>query len=140
MSRLRIFSDSDPAAIRFESGEHAAIAARHRRMQRHWAPHLARSREIVLAAGARCARTGRALVIGAGDCLDVPVSALAERFTEVVLADIVVRPEARALARRHRGRVRCVSWDATGALEKLAAVRATVVSAGARRASIYQFK
>ncbi|MCQ4165387.1 1,2-dihydroxy-3-keto-5-methylthiopentene dioxygenase [Tahibacter harae] len=27
MSRLRIFSDSDPAAIRFESGEHAAIAA-----------------------------------------------------------------------------------------------------------------
>lgn len=27
MSRLRIFSESDPAAIRFESGEHAAIAA-----------------------------------------------------------------------------------------------------------------
>lgn len=27
MSRLRIFSESDPGAIRFESGEHAAIAA-----------------------------------------------------------------------------------------------------------------
>ena len=113
--------------------EHAAIAARHRRMRAAWAPHLARSREIVLEAAERCGRTGRALVIGAGDCLDVPVDALAARFGEVILADIVVSPGARAIARRHRGRVRCVSWDATGALEKLAAVRTTVVSAGARR-------
>jgi len=113
--------------------EHAAIAARHRRMREAWAPHLSRSREVVLEGVARCARTDRALVIGAGDCLDVPVEALAARFGEVILADIVVSPVARAIARRHAGRVRCVSWDATGALEKLAAVRDTVVSAGARR-------
>ncbi|MBE2215180.1 MAG: hypothetical protein IAE82_15005 [Opitutaceae bacterium] len=113
--------------------EHAAIAARHRRMRTAWQPHLARSREIVLEGAGRCTSFGRALVIGAGDCLDVPVDDLAARFGEVVLADIVVSPVARALARRHPGRVRCVSWDATGALEKLAAVRATVVSAGARR-------
>jgi hypothetical protein len=113
--------------------EHAAIAARHRRVSAAWAPHLASSRAFVLEAAERCARTDRVLVIGAGDCLDVPVDMLAARFGEVILTDIVVSPVARAIARRHRGRVRCVSWDATGALEKLAAVCDTVVSAGARR-------
>lgn len=113
--------------------EHAAIAARHRRMRQAWEPHLARSRAVVLEGAARCARSERVLVVGAGDCLDVPVAELAARFAEVILADIVVSPVARELARRHAGRVRCVSWDATGALEKLAAVRDSVVSAGARR-------
>lgn len=35
------------------------------------------------------------LVIGAGDCLDVPVAELAVIFERVVLADIVVGVEAR---------------------------------------------
>lgn len=113
--------------------EHAAIAGRHRRVRAAWAPHLATSREIILEAAARLPAGGRVLVIGAGDCLDVPVVELAGRSAAVVLADVVISPVARALARRHRGVVRCVTWDATGALEKLAAVRETVVSAGARR-------
>lgn len=113
--------------------EHAAIAGRYRRVRAAWQPHLAASRSVMLEAAERCARFDRVLVIGAGDCLDVPVRELAGRFREVILADIVVSPVARALARRHPGVVRCLGWDATGALEKLAAVRDTVVSAGARR-------
>lgn len=113
--------------------EHAAIAGRHRRMRHAWASHLAASRQVILEGAASCRSTVRALVIGAGDCLDVPVDELAARFETVVLADIVISPVARALARRHRGRVRCVCWDATGALEKLARARDSIVSAGARR-------
>lgn len=113
--------------------EHAAIAGRHRRMRRAWAPHLAASREVILEGAALCRSNTRALIIGAGDCLDVPVDELAERFESVVLADVVISPVARALARRHRGRVHCAGWDATGALEKLDKICDSVVSAGARR-------
>lgn len=95
--------------------EHAAIAARHTRAQAAWASHLAASREAILAAAARCPTRRRVLVIGAGDCLDVPVAELVEQFAEVLLADVVVSPTARRLARRFWGRLRCVSWDATGA-------------------------
>jgi hypothetical protein len=113
--------------------EHAAIAARHRRVRASWAPHLAASRAVILAGADRCAQRRLALVIGAGDCLDVPVVELAARFDEVVLADIVLSLRARWLARRTRGHVRCVCWDATGALARLAGARRAVRSAEARR-------
>ena len=111
--------------------EHLDIARRHGRVKGAWAPHLARCREVILAAAERCPRRDRLLVIGAGDCLDVPVTGLAERFGEVVLADIVVGAGAKRLARQFPGRVRCVNWDASGALATLAAVRETVSAADA---------
>lgn len=112
--------------------EHAAIAARHDRARAAWAPHLAASREAILAGAARCAARRRVLVIGAGDCLDVPVAELVAQFDETVLADVVVSPAARRLARRFPGRLRCVSWDATGALAALAASRRTITAPAAR--------
>ena len=60
--------------------EHQAIAKRHARVPAAWSPHLAASRNAVLWAAERCPARGQALVIGAGDCLDVPVAELAERF------------------------------------------------------------
>jgi hypothetical protein len=108
--------------------EHFAIATRHARVRAAWAPHLRASREAILAAAERCARRERALVIGAGDCLDVPVVELAERFAQVTLADVVVSAAAKDFAKRFPGRVRCEQWDATGALARLAEVR-DVVSA-----------
>lgn len=112
--------------------EHAAIASRHRRVRSSWQPHLDTSRELIRDAMSRCVRWDRALVIGAGDCLDVPVDALAGRFAQVILADVVVSPVARRLAARRRDTIRCVMWDATGALEKLAARREMVTSQQAR--------
>ena len=67
----------------------------------------------------------RAVVIGAGDCLDVPVAELAGMFAEMVLADIVTSAEVRSWEKQRPGRVRGVNWDASGAL---AAVRATVAA------------
>ena len=106
--------------------EHLAIARRHAKVRAAWASHLADSRAAILTGADRCSRRQRVLVVGAGNCLDVPVAELAERFAEVILADIAVGPEARRWASRGRGRVRCVGWDATGALAALAAVRTTV--------------
>lgn len=111
--------------------EHLDIAKRHARVRAAWAPHLAESRRAILAVAEQGSRRRRALVIGAGDCLDVPVTELAGLFEEVVLADIVTGREARRLARASGGRVRCVNWDASGALAKLAEVRATVAPGAA---------
>lgn len=106
--------------------EHEDIAKRHARVRAAWAPHLAESRKVILETAGRCAERRRALVIGAGDCLDVPVADLAELFGEVVLADIVTSAEVWRWEKKFPGRVRGVNWDASGALSALAAVRETV--------------
>src|SRR6187551_787726 len=127
---LRRLATSCPPAGR-ELGllrEHEDIARRHARVRAAWAPHLAESRRVVLETAQRCSQRRRALVIGAGDCLDVPVAELADLFAEVVLADIVTSAEVRRWARKLRGRVRGVNWDASGALATLAAVRETVTA------------
>lgn len=123
----RLRTDSSRAARQLGlAREHFAIAGRHNRVRAAWAPHLAASRRAILDGAERCAARGRALVIGAGDCLDVPVAELAERFGQVTLADVVVSATAKDWAARLPGRVRCVEWDATGALARLASVRAVI--------------
>lgn len=125
---FRNFLTSCPPAAR-QLGllrEHEDIAQRHARVRAAWAPHLAMSRQVVLETAERCASRRRALVIGAGDCLDVPVEGLAGMFGQVVLADIVTSAEVKRWERKLPGRVQGVNWDASGALAALAAVRETV--------------
>lgn len=100
--------------------EHAAIATRHRRTASSWAPHLEASRAAILEGAERCKARRRVLVIGAGDCRDVPVVELANCFDEVRLTDVVLGPEIRRLAKRSGGNIRAEIWDATGALAELA--------------------
>lgn len=83
---------------------------------------------MVLEAAGQCPRRERALIIGAGDCLDVPVEGLVGIFQEVILADIVTSAEVRRWERQFPGRVRGENWDASGALAALAAVRETVAA------------
>jgi len=106
--------------------EHKAIAKRHKRVQAAWASHLQSSREAVMVAAERCAKREQVLVIGAGDCLDVPVAELAAKFQRVILADIVVGREARRWAKEFPNRVTCAQWDASGALAAVAANKATL--------------
>ncbi|RXK54755.1 hypothetical protein ESB00_02335 [Oleiharenicola lentus] len=131
LSRLfRRFATTCPPAGR-ELGllrEHEDIAKRHARVHAAWAPHLAESRKTILETAGRCPQRRRALVIGAGDCLDVPVAGLAKLFGEIVLADIVTSAEVRRWEKKLRGRVCGVNWDASGALATLAAVRETVTA------------
>lgn len=120
-------SDASTAARQLGlTREHAAIAARFGRVGPAWEPHLAACRETIMQAATRCHTHRLAFIIGAGDCRDVPVAALAGQFETTVLADVVIGPVARRLAARHAGRVICLPWDATGALGELAARRATI--------------
>jgi hypothetical protein len=111
--------------------EHLAISRRHERVRTAWASHLEASRHVMLELADRCAARKRVLVIGAGDCLDVPVEELAGRFERVTLADIAVGVEARRWAKKFPARVECVNWDASGALVSLAKVRDRLSAADA---------
>lgn len=103
--------------------EQVAVTFRRRRAAKAWEPHLEASRVAILEGARRCSARRRALVIGAGDCADIPVAALAMRFDEVVLTDVVLGPELRRCCHQSGGVVRAEVWDATGALAKLASNR-----------------
>ncbi|MBA3850607.1 MAG: hypothetical protein C0502_11545 [Opitutus sp.] len=120
----RLRTDSSRAARRLGlAREHFAIAERHARVRAAWAAHLEASKQAILEGAQRCPRHDRALVIGAGDCHDVPVAELAERFPQVTLADVVLSATAKDWANKLPGRVCTAVWDATGALTRLAEVR-----------------
>jgi len=108
--------------------EHKAIAQRHSRVRDAWAPHLQASREAVMVAAERCAKHEQVLVIGAGDCLDVPVAELAAKFQRVILTDIVIGREARRWVKQFTDRVSCAPWDASGALAAVAAKKDTLTA------------
>jgi hypothetical protein len=98
--------------------EAIAMRGRSRRCRAHWEDHLERSRRAVLEAAAACRGHGAAVILGSGLLLDVPLAELAERFQEVVLADIVHLPHVRRYARRF-GNVRLVPYDVSTVAERL---------------------
>jgi hypothetical protein len=93
-----------------------AIRARRRRCRRAWAPHLERTRSVLRQAAARCPRKRKAVILGSGLLLDVPLAELAAAFREVVLVD-VVHPLGGRWRRRHFGNVRALAADVTGTVE-----------------------
>lgn len=111
----------DPLARRLGYlSELVALGARHRRQRRAWAPHVAACRRFVTQAMDHAPLGGRALVVGSGLLIEVPLEALAARFDEVVLLDIL---HARSVRRRvaRLPNVRLVAMDVTGALAPLVA-------------------
>ncbi|WP_029009991.1 hypothetical protein [Azospirillum halopraeferens] len=103
--------------------EAVALAARHRRQRRAWAPHVAAARRFVADSAALAAPGGRALVAGSGLLIEIPLDTLADRFDEVVLLDLVhLHPVRRAV--RRFANVRLVEADVTGVLGPLRAALA----------------
>ncbi|MEX2301375.1 MAG: hypothetical protein WD733_10585 [Bryobacterales bacterium] len=54
----------------------------------YWQPHLENSRRRILEAAAKCERRKTALILGAGNCTEIPLEELARRFDEVMLVDL----------------------------------------------------
>jgi hypothetical protein len=81
-----------------------------------WAPHLQRTRALLLAAMGRCANRRKAVLFGSGWLNDVPLAELADTFREVVLVDAVHPRAARRQARRWPN-VHLLSADITGTVE-----------------------
>jgi hypothetical protein len=98
--------------------ESIAIGARARRCKAAWAPHLAHSRQALLASASRCEQHRVALVLGSGPLLDVPLAELAARFEEVWLVDLV-HPLATRWQARQYPNVRLIEHDVTECLSDL---------------------
>ena len=92
------------------------LYARGRRCRPAWAPHVQRSRALILEAAQLCSRHLRVLVVGSGPLFDVPVAQLSRRFEEVVLADIVHLGRVRVKIRQFSN-VSLATVDVTGMAE-----------------------
>lgn len=98
--------------------EAIAVVGRERRNRSSWKPHLVHSRRHVLTAAEECPDRGRAVIIGSGPLLDVPLKELTSLFREVVLADIVcLRKTLKTIG--SFGNARFIGTDVTGTAEPL---------------------
>lgn len=109
--------------------EMIALGARHRRQRRAWEPHVACCHRFIRDAVLWGPKGGRALVAGSGRLIEVPLPLLAERFDEVVLADMLHVRSVRREARRFAN-VRLATLDLTGALAPLDAAMAATMNGG----------
>jgi hypothetical protein len=98
--------------------EAIAMRGRFRRNRAAWQPHLDRSKQFIRSAAERCSNRTKAVILGAGLLLDVPLDELSTLFQEVVLADIILLPEVRRHVKRYRN-VRLLQLDVTNMAGKL---------------------
>ena len=89
-----------------------AIEARHRRCHDAWAPHLEHCKKVILDA-AQDIPHEKAVVLGSGLLLDIPLQELSETFSDVVLVDIFHMPAVRKRI-RDRTNVRLETADISG--------------------------
>jgi hypothetical protein len=96
--------------------ESIAIRSRAARCRAAWAPHQERTRALLRKSVERCKQRRKAVVLGSGPLLDVPLAELASAFAEVVLVD-VVHPLGIGWRQRKLANVRTVAADVTGVVE-----------------------
>lgn len=98
--------------------ESLAMRRRYRRRSSAWRQHLENTRRFVLSSAEKCRKRDRAVVMGSGLLLDVPIAELASLFREVVLADVVCLPEVRKRLKSF-AKVSFIEKDVTDIAERL---------------------
>ena len=98
--------------------EAIAMRERFRRNRQAWQPHLENTRRFVLSSADTCRNRNKAVLLGAGLLLDVPLAELSSMFHEVVLMDIVFLPEVRRKVKPYRN-VRLMQYDVTNLAQQL---------------------
>lgn len=93
-----------------------SLRARHRRLGAMWTPHLLACRSFIAGAAALAPAGGRAVVLGSGLLIELPLEELAARFAEVVVVDAVHGWPERWRLRRWP-QFRRVEADLTGVLD-----------------------
>ena len=118
---------ANPAPLRLRRlgyvRESGLLHARSRRCRAAWAPHLARSRDVVVRAASDCVSWRLAVVLGSGLLDDVPLADLAARFERVRLVDAVHPWPTRLAVRRHPN-VDLVTAEISGGLAEPALAEA----------------
>ena len=94
--------------------EAIAIEARARRCREAWAPHQQHTKAAILDAMKSCDQYRTVVVVGSGPCLDIPLAALADKFEQVKLIDIVHPLKSRRHDWKH---VEHITRDITGQMD-----------------------
>ena len=86
--RWRLSSPRCPRPRSFSVSPGRDCAASKQERSDYWEPHVANSHRRILEAASHCEHHSRALVLGAGNCTEIPLEDLARNFDEVVLTDL----------------------------------------------------
>lgn len=98
-----------------------ALDQRAKRQAAAWAPHRQACQDAIIAMAHQASPSGqakRAVIIGSGLLLEIPLDTLAARFAEVILVDLYHLPKVARQARRHPN-VTLLAHDITGLLDRL---------------------
>ncbi len=98
--------------------EALGLKCRYKRQPDSWRPHLENTRRFVLSATGKSRNRNKAVILGSGLLLDVPLEELSSTFREVVLIDVVCLPEVRRRMKAYNN-VRFVRQDVTNIAEAL---------------------
>jgi hypothetical protein len=94
------------------------IRRRYRQWKSAWDPHCERSRHVIRRAMQRCGQRRKAVVLGSGWLLDLPLAELCASFREVVLVDLL-HPLATRWRTRRYGNVSLLATDVSGTAESV---------------------
>lgn len=97
------------------------IKVRHRQCRNAWKYHLQRTQAIIRSASLECTHRRKAVILGSGLLLDVPLFDLSRTFREVILVDVVHPLKAYVLAAWY-GNVRLVRADVSETADALSRV------------------
>jgi hypothetical protein len=95
-----------------------AMRGRYLRNRTAWEPHLEKTGRFVLSSAEECRNRNKAVILGSGLLLDVPLRELSSMFREVVLMDIVFLPDVSRSIRQYRN-VKLIQHDVTNMAETL---------------------
>lgn len=104
---LRARSDRVQRKLGYVS-EAVALNARYVRCQSAWQSHLELSQRFIVSAIKQCHAHRHALILGAGNCLDVPLDELSAAFERVILVDAVKLAQTETKIKRYQNVDFCV--------------------------------
>ncbi|WP_282608110.1 hypothetical protein [Pelagibius sp. Alg239-R121] len=95
-----------------------ATHARYRRCEDAWRPHLESTKSFILESAAGASGNRRAVILGSGSLLDIPLAELSRDFEQIELVDILHLPWVKRRGLRYPN-VRFHDLDVTGLCESL---------------------
>jgi hypothetical protein len=98
--------------------EALAMRGRYSRFRTFWQPHLENTRRFILSSAKRCRTRQRAVVLGSGLLLDLPLQELSSLFKEVLLIDVICLPKISNEIKRY-GNVTFMERDVANVAQRL---------------------
>ena len=90
-----------------------AIQSRYKRVAKHWSSHTENCKEVLIDAAKKCHRHKKAVILGSGLLLDIPLDYLARNFDVIVLVDLIHLRSVKKNVKRYTN-IELISHDVTG--------------------------